>query len=74
MDTGGGSEQISVRVSEWLDDKSRASFESWKAESRVKASDLSSMDKKKLHEFRLMEKYGKIWRERVQKGEDDLPR
>ena len=26
------------------------------------------MDKEKLREYRLMEKYGKIWRQRVQKG------
>lgn len=64
------SEQISVRVAAWLDDNPRASFESWKAESHMKASKLSSMDKEELRQFRLTEKYGKIWREKVQKGEN----
>lgn len=34
----------------------------------MKVSGLSSMEKAELHRFRLMEKYGKIWRERVKKG------
>ena len=65
-----GTEQISVRVSEWLEENPKASFESWKAESQAKVTELASMDKETLHQFRLMEKYAKIWRERVKKGDN----
>lgn len=60
-----------MRVSEWLSDSPKASFDSWQAESRVKwGAELKEMDKEGVHRYRLMEKYGKIWRERVQKGEE----
>ena len=52
-----------MRVTDWLEDNPRASFESWKAESVAKVTELASMDKEKLHQFRLMEKYAKIGRE-----------
>lgn len=58
-----------MRVSDWLENNPGASFESWKEESRVKVSELGSMSKEEVHQFRLMEKYGNIWRDRVKKGE-----
>ena len=64
------SERISVRVSEWLDSRPQASFDSWKAGSQAKGAEVSSMSKEDLHRFRIMEKYGTIWRDKVKKGEE----
>lgn len=58
-----------MRVTEWLENHPGSSFESWKEESRVKVSELSSMSKEEVHRFWIMEKYGNIWRDKVKKGE-----
>jgi hypothetical protein len=57
-------------VSEWLENRPGSSFASWKEESSVKASGFGSMSKEDVHRYRLMEKYGGIWRNRVKKGEE----
>lgn len=57
-----------MRVSEWLEGRPGSSFASWKDESHARVSELSSMNKEEVRRFRLMEKYGGIWRDRVRKG------
>ena len=58
-----------MRVSDWLAGNPRASFDSWKLKSCQKTMELRSMEKEKLHQFRLMEKYAGIWRTKTKKGE-----
>ena len=60
--------EISVKASDWLKGDPRASFESWKAESQNRTKSLEGLSAKDVHHYRLMEKYGRIWREKTKSG------
>ena len=66
---GNFSDQITIKMSDWLRKAPRASFNSWRAETCKREMELSAMGKGEVHRYRLMEKYARIWRVHTKKGD-----
>ena len=60
---------MGVDAAQWLTGSPHMTFDAWKEKATQKITQIKSLNKQETHEYRLMEKYGLRWKQKVQKGQ-----